>query len=140
MHHIGGVEKLETPEELIDEELDVVVGQGLRRLDDTAQVRLHKLAYDVEVTEPVPMQGLEDGLQVNDILVPQQPEEADFAQSPLCVHGMLEGVANLLDRHPLPLLDSRLPSLVPCRADDTVPGEEERPRRTKRANTGGGER
>ena len=62
MHHIGGVEKLETPEELIDEELDVVVGQGLRRLDDTAQVRLHKLAYDVEVTEPVPMQGLEDGL------------------------------------------------------------------------------
>ena len=43
MQYASAVKILDSPENLVDEELGVVVRQLLRRLDDDGQVALHEL-------------------------------------------------------------------------------------------------
>ena len=51
MDNVGGVEEFEGAQNLVDEVLDVLCEQLLSRADHSAQVRLHQLANQVNITE-----------------------------------------------------------------------------------------
>lgn len=67
MNNSCRVDVLHTPEDLVDEELDVVVGE-LLRLDDVVEVGAHKVRDEVEVAELGQRhRGSEDVLQPDDL-------------------------------------------------------------------------
>ena len=49
----GAVEVLDAPEDLVEEHLDVVRAEMLRRHDDLVKVALHELGYEVDFLEKV---------------------------------------------------------------------------------------
>ena len=49
MEDVGGVHVLETAEDLVDEVLAVVVGEGLRGGDDLVQVGVHQFGDDIYI-------------------------------------------------------------------------------------------
>ena len=51
MNDFGRVEVERAAEDLVEEDLDVVGRERLRRDDDAVQVRLHQLAHDVDLVE-----------------------------------------------------------------------------------------
>ena len=67
MNNSRRVDVLHAPEDLVDEELDVVVGE-LLRLDDVVEVRAHEVGDEVEVAElGQSRRGSEDVLQPDDL-------------------------------------------------------------------------
>lgn len=57
MQHVGGVDVLEAAEDLVDEGLEVGVGERLAGADDGREVALHELWGESAL-----VQGLEGGL------------------------------------------------------------------------------
>ena len=49
----GAVKVLDAPEDLVEEHLDVVRAEMLRRHDDLVKVALHELGYEVDFLEKV---------------------------------------------------------------------------------------
>ena len=67
MNNSCRVDVLHAPENLVDEELDVVVGE-LLRLDDVVEVGAHEVRDEVEVVELGKIRrGSEDVLQPDDL-------------------------------------------------------------------------
>lgn len=91
---------------LVDEILEVLIGEGLPRSDDPVHVGLHEVRDDVDVLEVGRVRGdrhdVGDG---DDVLVAVEvPEQLDLPDDALGVHQVAEHVADLLDRY-LPPLD-----------------------------------
>ena len=61
MYDLAGVQVLDPPEYLVEEDLDVVCGEVLRRDDDLVQVRLHQLCDEVDFLEKVDVRRLKRG-------------------------------------------------------------------------------
>ena len=58
MYDLAGVQVLDPPEYLVEEDLDVVCGEVLGRDDDLVQVRLHQLCDEVDFLEKVDVRRL----------------------------------------------------------------------------------
>ena len=58
MDDFGRVQVLDTPENLIQKDLDVVLGQVLRRNDDLVQIGLHELCDHVYLLKEVNVRRL----------------------------------------------------------------------------------
>ena len=61
MYDLAGVQVLDPPEYLVEEDLDVVCGEVLRRDDDLMQVGLHQLCDEVDFLEKVDVRRLKRG-------------------------------------------------------------------------------
>ena len=70
---------LETAQDLIKEELDVIVRQRLVRLDDLREVRLHELGHHVNFVEAGSVLRLENSLDTEHILVVQETLNFELA-------------------------------------------------------------
>lgn len=66
---IGRVHEQQTSENLIDEVLDVVVGQVLSRIDHSVQIGLHQLGYYVNIGVACTGFGFQQVNQPYDVLV-----------------------------------------------------------------------
>lgn len=66
---VCGVHVEEPPEDLVDEVLDVLVGEFLAGVDDAVEVCFHELGDDVDVVEAGLGVGLVDVEEADDVLV-----------------------------------------------------------------------
>ena len=98
---LGAVHGLEPAQDLVDEVLDVVVGERLLRVDDVVQVGVEQLGHEVDilpVLDPASV-GHHDVLEAKHVLVLEVLQQPHLPQHPLAVDRVLEGVADLLDGH-----------------------------------------
>ena len=84
VENIGGVDVLETTEDLVEEVADVVVTQPLR-LQQLVEVSLHQTLDDVDVSQQVHGDGSQDVSDVYDVLVLESVQNLDFSQCSLTV-------------------------------------------------------
>ena len=84
VENIGGVDVLETTEDLVEEVADVVVTQPLR-LQQLVEVSLHQALDDVDVSQQVHGDGSQDVSDVYDVLVLESVQNLDFSQCSLTV-------------------------------------------------------
>ena len=79
--HLGRVDGLEAAEDLVDEVLDVVVGERLLAVDDVVQVRVHQLEREVDVIPLInrPGRRRHDVAQVEDVLVVEVLQQANLS-------------------------------------------------------------
>lgn len=90
---------LEPSQQLIEEELHVVVGQRLIRLNDLCQIRLHELGNNVDLIERLSVLGLQNPLDPQDVLVLEQPLDLELSVGPQRKNSVLECFDNFLDGH-----------------------------------------
>lgn len=99
--HVRRVDVLDAAEELVEEELDVQVAEGLAAAHDLVQVRLHGLHVEVDLVVPVP-----DIVEVNQprqvLVFSKVPQQRDLAQRPARQDGLVEDARDALDRNGLP--------------------------------------
>lgn len=93
----SGVQELESAEDLVDDELDVVVGEFFSvLLDERVEVDVHEVGDQVDVPElGFEVLVVDDALQVDDVVVAEVVQDADFADHPARVDLVLDSV------HPL---------------------------------------
>lgn len=93
------VDVFHASEDLIDQKLDVVVGQSLS-LDNVVQVGPHQVGDQVHVDKLVQgFAGRKDIQQANDVFMVHVLEHSQLSVRPLGVDGRLEGPGQLLDGH-----------------------------------------
>ena len=63
---------LESSQDLIEEKLDVIVGQWLIGLNDLRKIRLHQLGHYVNLIKTRPVFWLQNTLDAQDVLVVEQ--------------------------------------------------------------------
>ena len=97
MEHMGGVDILEATKGLVDEVLDVVVGELLGRLDDLVEVSVHELVHEVEVGKGGVGFGTHDVEEADEVLVAEVPQELHLAKGATGVDSIGERCGNLLD-------------------------------------------
>ena len=101
VEYAGGVDVLQPPEYLVEKILDVLVAEGLHRVDDVVEVALHEVQHDVDVFEGrAILGGLHHVQDRDDVLVTQVPEDLELAVRPLGDGGYLEYLRDLLDGDP----------------------------------------
>ena len=93
------VEVLDAAQYLVEEELDVVLGEHLRTGDDLVQVGLHELGENVDLVEEVGHGRLEHVDRVQDVVVLEHAEHLDLAEDALGRDDRLEDVGHLFERH-----------------------------------------
>ena len=96
VEHVARVDVLEAAEELVEEVLDVLVGERLRRADHLVQVGVHQVRHHVQVGAVG--RAAHQVADADDILVVEVEEELDLAERALGGRLVLEDVADLLDR------------------------------------------
>lgn len=69
MDDIGGVHEEESPEQLIDEVLDVIIREILSGIDDSVEISFHELGDDVDVAVAGFVLWFEEIDHADDILV-----------------------------------------------------------------------
>lgn len=90
---------LHAPEDLIDEELNMVVAETLS-FDNLVEVGAHQRGHEVDIGEAVHRFGRgEDVQQPNDVLVIHVLEHPQLSVRPFGVDGGLERPGQLLDGH-----------------------------------------
>ena len=67
MDDVGRVHVLEASQDLVDEELDVVVAEVLRTLDDRGEVGVHQVGHHVQVVEGLARLGQHDRVEAHDL-------------------------------------------------------------------------
>mmetsp|Transcript_52402 Transcript_52402/g.162021 ORF Transcript_52402/g.162021 Transcript_52402/m.162021 type:complete len:362 (-) Transcript_52402:63-1148(-) len=112
--HLRRVHVLHAAEDLVEEELAVVIRKGLRALQDGSEVRLHELGDHVDVLKVLLDTGQKDAPHINQILVPQVPQDPELPQRPLGESDVLKGILDLFDR------DVLIGHLILCSADDAI--------------------
>mmetsp|Transcript_887 Transcript_887/g.1207 ORF Transcript_887/g.1207 Transcript_887/m.1207 type:complete len:129 (-) Transcript_887:166-552(-) len=86
MDNVGGVEEFEGAQNLVDEVLDVLCEQLLSRADHSAQVRLHQLANQVNITEHLScLWDVDDVEEAEHVLMQQVFHDDDLSQHALCI-------------------------------------------------------
>ena len=90
-------------EGLVDERLEVCVGERLARTDDGVQVGLHEFLVEVDLIERPTRMRYVHIVQACDILVPtEMAQQLDLAQSALGQDALGEDIGHLLDRNAFP--------------------------------------
>jgi hypothetical protein len=98
VEHVGAVDVLDAPQDLIHKVLYVVVRERLGALEDLVEVGVHQLAHYVDVLELLVPAGRPRQVQdVDDVLVLEVPEQAQLAKGALGVREVLEDVGYFLD-------------------------------------------
>jgi len=119
-HQVGGLEVtvqdvarvyvLESPEELVEEVLHVLVRERLRRADHLVEVGVHEDGDNIEIRTVAV--GAHEILDAYEVLMVKVEEELDLTERLLRTRLVLEDVRDLLDR-------ARRAVSVACRNDDT---------------------
>lgn len=117
MVNAGRVNVLETAQDLVQEELDVIVRQRLRRLDDLREVRLHQLGHYIYFIEAGSVLRLKNSLDTEDVFVVQEPLNFELAVSTQRENAMLECLHDFLDGDQVVLA---FHLLIPSGHDDTI--------------------
>lgn len=98
---IGGVDVLETAEDLVDERLEVCVGQRLARSDDGGKIALHELFVKVGLVEVVGAGDIHVVEACDVAMTAEVLQQLDLAQSALGEDLFAEDICNLLDSNTL---------------------------------------
>ena len=96
MEDVACVDVLEAAQELVQEVLDVLVGERLRRADNLVQVCVHQRGDHVQVGAPVG--AAHEVADADDVLMVKVEEELDLAERTLRGRLVLEDVGDFLDR------------------------------------------
>mmetsp|Transcript_42244 Transcript_42244/g.90136 ORF Transcript_42244/g.90136 Transcript_42244/m.90136 type:complete len:270 (+) Transcript_42244:701-1510(+) len=106
MQHVRRVDGVDTTQDLVEEVLEVLVGERLLRVDDVVQVGVHQLRDEVHVLPAVlATRRWQDVHQAKHVVVLEVAQDLNLAEEPFAVDGVLEGLGYLLDRHWLGSLD-----------------------------------
>jgi hypothetical protein len=70
----GRVDVFETFEDLIDKELEMRVGEFLRRADNLVEIRIHEFVNDIDVVAALGDGGAEDVNHADNVLLPVEKE------------------------------------------------------------------
>jgi len=91
---------------IVEEVLEVLLGERLLGVDDVVQVGVHQLRDDVHVLpRPLALDGRQDVHQPQHVVVPKVAQDFDLAQQPLAVDDVLKRLGDLLDGDRLVGLD-----------------------------------
>jgi hypothetical protein len=99
MKDICRVDVLQPSQDLVHKELDMIIREGLVRLDDLGQVCLHQLTYYVYLFEIGLRLRLQYCLHSDDIIMLKQSGNFEFSERPLCEDFMFEGFLDLFNSH-----------------------------------------
>ena len=69
MNDVGRMHEKDTPEDLVDKILNMVVAEILPGIDNPVQVSLHKVSYDIDIGIVGLGLGFEDVQQPDDVVV-----------------------------------------------------------------------
>jgi len=98
----GAVDVLQTAQDLVDQKLNVVVGQLLGAYD-VVQIGVHQVGHHVDLLKLFQriggLSGMKDVQQTDDVLVVHVLQQSQLPIRPLGVDGRLEGPGQLLDGH-----------------------------------------
>ena len=90
----SGVQELKSTEDLVDDELDVIVGELFSvLLDERVEVDIHEVGDQVDVPElGFEVLVVDDTLEVDDVVVAEVVQDADFADHPASVDLVFDSV------------------------------------------------
>lgn len=105
MKYVGGVDVLQSPQDLVDEVFVVSNSELLSRGDDLVQISVHEIRHNVQGVEMLLIwRRRQNVFQAEDVLVMKVPQQLDFAQRALRILQVLKGIGNLLDSNGLACL------------------------------------
>ena len=94
-----GVNVLKTSENLVQEKLNVIIGQRLVGLNNLGEIRLHQFGNYINLIETRSILWAQNSLDTQDVFVVQESLDLQFPVRSQREDPMLEGLDNLFDGH-----------------------------------------
>lgn len=91
------VNVLKAPQNLVQEELNVLVAEHLIRFNDLGQVGFHQIRHDVQLIEVLERPWLENAFDREHVFVVEESHDFQLAQRPQSKHFVLESLLNFFD-------------------------------------------
>ena len=91
--------ELQASEDLVEEKLDVVIGEGLVTFYDLGEIGLHQFIYNIDFFESRSTWWFKNCFDSYDVVVLQQPHDFKFSESSLSKHFVFKCFFNFLNSY-----------------------------------------